>query len=238
MILRKITMIHHRDLPPPSWVYSLADYRQMFDLSDCDLERVILDYPASISSFNAEMREKGYQVTSGDSHYDLSLSAMKQFSQNTLDINKQHLKKYADILQNNNQLESIFTQWQRRTDLFLKDYEAGKAAGFYQKMDLPKLPFNDQAFDIALCSDYLFHNHVADQDNQTAVIEELCRVAKEVRVFPLQDEKGVIAANLGTVMLGAQQKGCGIEVRAVPYHELKGGNAMLRIWATQCIVEK
>ena len=53
------------------------------------------------------------------------------------------------------------------------------------------LPFAHFSFDFALSSHYLF----ADLDNQTAdfhlrVIEELARVAKDVRIFPVVDREG------------------------------------------------
>lgn len=223
---------------PPSWIYSMADYCQMFDLKESELDSCILDYPAGISCFNAEMHEKGYEVKSGDTHYQMSFDEMTAFSQVIFDTNVAHLKKHHEILQSNKDIDSIVAEWDRRRRLFLNDYEAGKKAQRYVYMDLPRLPLDDQSVDIALCSDHLFHNQLAMKQKQTAVIEELCRIAKEVRIFPLQDEKGNIAESLGHVMLDTQKRGCGIEVREVPYHEMKGGNAMLRIWATQCIVDQ
>ena len=221
----------------PSWVYSMADYCQMFDLTEEDLKLAILDYPAGISSFNAEMNDRGHKVLSGDQHYKMPLDEMKTFSQQVFEVNKRHLKEHGEILRGDQNIESILADWQQRQERFLQDYEQGKKEHRYQCMTLPRLPFDKQVFDIALCSDHLFHNYVAEEKNQSAIIEELCRVAKEVRIFPLQDEKGKIGENLGHLMLATQQKGCGIEVREVPYHEMKGGNAMLRIWATQCVIE-
>jgi len=39
---------------------------------------------------------------------------------------------------------------------FLADYPQGKRAGRYIPGELPKLPFSDDAFDLALCSHFLF----------------------------------------------------------------------------------
>ncbi|MCB1827705.1 MAG: hypothetical protein KDH94_04690 [Coxiellaceae bacterium] len=221
----------------PSWVYSMADYCQMFDLSESDLEFAILDYPAGISSFNAEMFQQGYKVHSGDPNYNMSLVELTSFSKTILDKNVEHLKAHEEILRDSTALDRIVSDWEESRTTFLKDYEQGKFESRYQMMMLPRLPFDDQQFDIALCSDHLFHNHTAHKCQQEGVITELCRVAKEVRVFPLMNEQGDIAESLGQVMLECQQKGYAIEIKQVAFHQLKGGNAMLRIWATTCAVE-
>lgn len=88
------------------------------------------------------------------------------------------------------------------------------------------MPFADHQFDLALCSD----------NSSVALIDELCRVATEVRVFPLLDEQGKLAETLGLAMVDLQQKNFGLEIRQVSYHQLKGSNAMLRIWAKECSV--
>src|SRR5882757_5347473 len=50
----------------------------------------------------------------------------------------------------------LVTQRQVARQRFLDDYENGKATGRYVDAELPKLPFGDRAFDIALCSHFLF----------------------------------------------------------------------------------
>lgn len=69
---------------------------------------------------------------------------------------------------------------------FFDDYEKGKQAGRYINASLPELPFGDNAFDIALCSHYLFlySDHVSLEQHILSM-KELCRVAHEVRVYPL-----------------------------------------------------
>ncbi len=114
---------------------------------------------------------------------------------------------------------------------------SGKAEGRYIGVADYHLPFADFSFDFALSSHYLF----ADLDEQTvefhlAVIRELARVAKEVRIFPLIDREGNTSEFLGPVLLGLQQENYGVEVREVAFHLHKTGNAMLRVWAQQCPV--
>jgi ubiquinone/menaquinone biosynthesis C-methylase UbiE len=69
---------------------------------------------------------------------------------------------------------------------FLDDYPAGRAHGRYIDAELPDLPFSDLSFDIALCSHFLFlyTTQLGDSFHRRA-IREMCRVAREVRIFPL-----------------------------------------------------
>ena len=99
------------------------------------------------------------------------------------------------------------------------------------------LPFADFTFDFALSAHYLF----ADLDDQDvsfhlAIIKELARVAKEVRIFPLIDRYNQPSPFLGPVLLGLQAENYGVEVREVKYHLQESGNAMLRVYAQQCPV--
>ena len=97
------------------------------------------------------------------------------------------------------------------------------------------LPFDDFSFDCALCPHSLF---VDDQtvDVLMAIIRELARVAKEVRIFPLSDTQGLPSPLLGPVLLGLNQENYGVEVRDVTSSQPSKGNAILRVWAQQCQV--
>ena len=84
---------------------------------------------------------------------------------------------------------------------FLDDYPSGKAAGRYIEAALPMLPFSDQAFDLALCSHFLFL--YSEQCNLTFHIEsirELARVASEVRIFPLLELGAQPSRHLGATV--------------------------------------
>jgi hypothetical protein len=69
---------------------------------------------------------------------------------------------------------------------FLADYAAGKAQARYIDAELPNLPFPDLSFDLGLCSHFLFlyTTQLGETFHQRA-IREMCRVASEVRIFPL-----------------------------------------------------
>lgn len=219
----------------PSWVHTLDDYRHMFDLSEKDLQRTIVDYPASISSFNAEMHALGHNIISADPHYELPPMDMSKHVDNIILGLATQIETYADRIQVEGEkiLEDILTAWNQAAQQFLADYSGGQTEGRYRFGKLPKLPFKHFEFDLALCPDLLFRskNHSPDQ-----TIEELCRIAHEVRVFPLLDEQGEVSSKLGPTMLKLQESDFGVEVREVPYRLQKGSNAMLRIWAKKCVI--
>ena len=93
---------------------------------------------------------------------------------------------------------------------------------------------SDQQFDLALCLHQLFNED--DLDYQVKTLFELCRIAEEVRIFPLLNANGELTPSLGPVMQALQENNFGVEVREVPFEFRNGGNAMLRIWSQSCVV--
>lgn len=223
----------------PGWVYNLNDYRQMFDLTEGDLSQSILDYPAGISSFNAEMKAMGHAVVSGDQSYGLPPDEMRELADSIYHEDEVELRAHLDRLVDQSEagVKTMLTNWQSRKEQFLLDYAKGQSENRYQNMTMPTLSSKDHEFELALCSDLLFQSQAREGYTPMTLLQELCRVAKEVRVFPLMDESGDVAKVLGPVMLELQSNNFGVEVRAVPYEEQKGSNAMLRVWATECVVE-
>lgn len=95
--------------------------------------------------------------------------------------------------------------------------------------DLPRLPFRDDAFELAVCSHLLFT--WADQlglEWHRAALFELARVAGEVRVFPtIMQGPGEAVPFWGTLMSDLSEAGLRTESREVPYEFQVGGNRML-----------
>lgn len=113
---------------------------------------------------------------------------------------------------------------------FLADYPAGLMEGRYVNSELPSLPFSDSDFDLALCSHLLFlYSQQLDEEFHHASMPELCRVAKEVRVFPLLVLGGTRSPYLeGSVeRLGAA--GYNVSIQRVNYEFQRGACEMLRI---------
>ena len=113
---------------------------------------------------------------------------------------------------------------------FLSDYRRGRAQGRYLAATLPALSFGRQQFDLALCSHFLFlYTDQLSRAFHRRAVKELCRVAKEVRVFPLLNLGRNVSPYVEDVVQDARQAGLGVEIRRVPYEFQRGGNEMLRI---------
>ena len=111
---------------------------------------------------------------------------------------------------------------------FLADYEAGRQAGRYRSGGLPELPFADHEFELALCSHFLFlYSAQVDLQQHIAGMKALCRVAREVRVYPLLTLAGEVSPYLKPVMDSLLDAGVTVEIRRVDYQFQKGATHML-----------
>ena len=116
---------------------------------------------------------------------------------------------------------------------FLDDYPVGLTQGRYVDAELPSLPFQDGAFDLALSSHFLFlyTTQLGDIFHQRAV-REMCRVAREVRIFPLLALGAVPSPLVEAVAGEVGQAGFEVSFEVVPYEFQRGGNRMMRIRRT------
>lgn len=221
------------------WGHGVEEYREMFDLSEEDMNSRILEYGCGPSAVNAQQFHEAHEAVSCDPLFvldkdTLSSKAIMIFAQMVEEIRKE--QDQFDFSQSGG-LDQLIAQRQKGMKQFFSDYEQGKAEGRYYGAADYHLPYPDFSFDFALSSHYLF----ADLEDQTVdshlnVIRELARVAKEVRIFPLIDREGKTSEFLGPVLLHLQQDAYGVEVRAVDYHLHQAENAMLRVWAQKCDV--
>ena len=115
-------------------------------------------------------------------------------------------------------------------DAFLADYDDGRRERRYVNAALPSLPFADGAFDKALCSHFLFlYSQQFTLDFHIAAIQELRRVAREVRVFPLLALGGQPSAYVGPTVEELRRGGDRVSIEVVPYEFQRGGNQMMRV---------
>jgi hypothetical protein len=113
---------------------------------------------------------------------------------------------------------------------FLADYDIGRGAGRYVEAELPMLPFADSVFDLALCSHLLFlYSMQLGEGFHRAAVRELCRVASEVRIFPLLALGGSRSPFVDLCALDARNAGDHVSIEHVPYEFQRGGNQMMRI---------
>lgn len=169
------------------WGHSVDEYREMFDLSQEDMNSRILEYGCGPSAVNAQQFHEAHQAVSCDPLFvldkdTLSSKAIMIFAQMADEVRKE--QEQFDFSRNGG-LEQLLEYRQEGMKSFFADYEKGKAEGRYLGAADYHLPYPDFSFDFALSAHYLF----ADLEDQTVdfhlnVICELARVAKEVRIFP------------------------------------------------------
>jgi hypothetical protein len=215
------------------WGRSFEDYLEMFALTPEDLECSMLDCAGGPASFNVEMKRLGYRVISCDPVYQFSASQINQRIQETYSTVVEQLRQNQnDYVWNDikspQQLGQLRMEAMQR---FLEDFPLGKAEERYVTAELPKLPFNSQQFDLALNSHLLFSysQHLSEDFHLKSVLE-LCRVAREVRIFPVLELSGNLSPFLTPVISHLQQQGWTVEIEPVAYEFQKGGNQMLRIF--------
>lgn len=221
------------------WGHHVSEYKEMFDLSDASLQAHLLEYGCGASAVNTELHQEGTVMVSVDPLFALTKPELIQ--QVTHDFNARAEQVLADQAQFNVEsyggMDAFLASRRAGMEAFFTDYNAGIAEGRYQALGHGALPFENFSFDLALSSHYLFTN--AGDDAATghlATIQELARVAKEVRIFPLIERAGTPSELLGPVLLGLQQANFGVEVREVSCALYPEGNAMLRVWAQACQV--
>ncbi len=214
------------------WGRSFDEYRDMFALSDADLQKTILGCADGPASFNAVLTKQGGKIISCDPIYKFSVAEIKERINETYEtvIGQTKTNAHQYIWQKISSPEELGKIRMEAMQIFLKNFSAGKQAGRYLNETLPNLPFADKSFDLALCSHFLFlYSKQLSEEFHYQAITELCRVADEIRIFPLIDLEGQISVHLDPVCNLLKKDGLSIQVKQVPYEFQKGANQMLRI---------
>ncbi|MHC4400793.1 MAG: SAM-dependent methyltransferase [Planctomycetota bacterium] len=215
------------------WGRSFDEHVRMFSLTAGDLKKRILGCGDGPASFNANMRQKGYRVVSVDPFYRSSAEQIRERGR----------KAYRTIIDQlvANQSAYVWTDVASPQDLgrirmetmheFLTDFEAGKSEGRYLPHPLPHLPFGDDDFDLTLCSHLLFtYSRQLSAEFHCQGMVEMCRVATEVRVFPLLDQSGQLSPYVDSVRRCLKESGYQSAIQPVDYEFQRGGNEMLVAW--------
>jgi len=211
--------------------HCLDEYIRMFSLEQSDRELAILDCAGGAASFNAEMTLEGKNVISCDPDYQFTAEEIRA-----------HLPKYHKFIKDfeatrPNYLWNIFespsqlaeVRW-NATQKFLEDFPSGLQQGRYVTAKLPALPFDKGQFDLALCSHFLFTDPHLPEEFHLEAITQMCRVAKEVRVFPLLPSfGGEESEHLNPIVTELRNRSFHVEIPEVCYEFQIGGNEMLRV---------
>jgi hypothetical protein len=216
------------------WGRSYDEYCRMFALTADDLQNRILGCGDGPAGFNAVATGKGMRIVSCDPLYAFRASDIRaRIDETAGDVLAQTQRNRDQFLWTEiTSLEALRRVRMDAMELFLADYETGKSQGRYVDAALPQLPFEDGAFDLALCSHFLFlySEQLGEQFHHAAALE-LTRVAGEVRIFPLLALGGSRSQFLPGVTSTLQAAGHDVSVEAVPYEFQRGGNEMMRIIA-------
>jgi SAM-dependent methyltransferase len=213
------------------WGRSFVEYRQMFALRDDDLAGPVLGCGDGPASFNAEATRRGARVVSMDPLFQFDERAIRQRIADTSEVVLAQARANAhefvwDTIRSVDELERVRMG---AMTAFLEDY-ARPPAGRYIAGALPYLPFQDGAFTLALCSHFLFlYSEQYSEAFHVASVRELCRVAPEVRIFPLLELGGRASRHIAPVAGHLSAAGLTVSFETVPYEVQRGGNQMLRI---------
>jgi len=214
------------------WGRSLEEYVSMFRLTPDDLQKKILGCGDGPASFNSEMNKTGRPVVSIDPVYQFSAEEIEERIHETYkDILGQLKKSREDyiwtIIKSPEELGQIRMAAMRE---FLADFTPGKADGRYVQGELPILPFEENQFELALCSHLLFlYSEQLSLDFHKQAIAELCRVAGEIRIFPLVTLAGNKSTYINDIENHFKDEGHTISIETVPYEFQRGGNEMMKI---------
>jgi hypothetical protein len=214
------------------WGRSFDEYRRMFALTDVDLQSRILGCGDGPASFNTQATRAGTDVVSVDPLYRYDGSQIRERIAATCDQVLGQTRENAGefVWDTIASVEQLGTVRMAAMDAFLDDYDAGRQQGRYVEAELPTLPFPDLSFDLAVCSHFLFLYTIqlTEAFHQEAVIE-LCRVAREVRLFPLLALGGRPSPYVDLVADSIRGRGYDVAIEVVPYEFQRGGNQMMRI---------
>lgn len=214
------------------WGRSFVEYQRMFALTERDLQRRILGCADGPASFNAEATRRGARVVSTDPLYEFTAEEIRgrikavcpQVLEQTRDNRDGFVwKEFTSI-------EALGRARLRAMALFLADYPTGRSDGRYIAAELPALPFADGEFDLALCSHLLFlYSDQLSVEFHVESVVELCRVAEEVRIFPLIALGNAPSPHVEAVTRAVEALGKQARIETVSYEFQRGGNQMLRI---------
>lgn len=214
------------------WGRSFDEYRRMFALTDADLRLRIAGCGDGPASFNAEATRRGVKVVSLDPIYRWEAAEIRHRIAATYDRMLEETRRNAGefVWDSIRSVEELGRIRMAAMQDFLDDYGPGRIQGRYVDAALPALPCPDASFDLALCSHFLFlYTSQLGEALHRSAIREMCRVATEVRIFPLLALGGGRSPYVGNNVDGLHHSGYDVSIEIVPYEFQRGGNQMLRI---------
>ncbi len=212
------------------WGRSFEEYTSMFSLTDNDLDKKILGCSDGPASFNAHMRRHGKDCISIDPIYQFTAKEIENRINESFDevLNQTTKNKDEFIWQDIKSVEELGKIRKKAMSQFLEDFKLGRKENRYIAGELPKLNFTNQQFDLAICSHFLFlYSKQYSLNFHVDSIKELCRVAKEVRIFPILELGSKKSRHFEKTMEILTDEKYQIKIKTVPYEFQQGGNNAL-----------
>jgi hypothetical protein len=144
-----------------TWGRSFDEYRRMFDLTDDALRLRIVGCADGPASFNAEMNRRGRRVVSVDPLYQFSAEQISRRITEVFDgmISRGQRQGPCVRVASHPLARAPRADPDGRDERVPSRLPARLKEGRYLPASLPTLPFRDRAFDLALCSHYLYTIH-------------------------------------------------------------------------------
>jgi ubiquinone/menaquinone biosynthesis C-methylase UbiE len=215
----------------PPWGRSAAEYEGFFALSDIPPCTRILDCGAGPASFAAEWSRKGHFVVAADPIYRLPGREIAADFEPTAERILEGTRRARDRFRWDyyGSPEAVVERRRNVLAAFIDDFQASAPAGRYISGRLPDLPFQSRFFDLVLCSHLLFlYSSELGLDMHVASLQEMLRVGREVRVFPLLDMDGQPSLHLNAC-IRVLEASAHVEFIPVPFEFRHGDSKMLRL---------
>jgi len=216
------------------WGRSFDEYVAMFALTDADLASRILGCGDGPASFNAVLTKRGGRVVSVDPLYCFSQGDIRARIRRTCTEVLEQTRKNAHefVWTSIKSVDELGRLRMAAMEEFLSDYSQGVVEKRYLDGELPRLPFPDGSFDLAVCSHLLFlYSEHLSEDFHVESVQELCRVAGEACVFPLLELGSKKSRHVQAVAARLAAAGYAVSIEVVPYEFQRGGNQMMKVKA-------
>lgn len=213
------------------WGRTLEEYKTMFELSEDDLKKSIASFGDGPASFNSEMTKLKNSVISFDPIYKFNKKQLLSRIKETKDIVMKQTKENIDNFcwTSIKDLDELEETRMNAMQNFIEDFEEGKKEQRYLFHELPnKTNFLDKHFDIGLSSHFLLLYSQLGLDFHLKAINEMLRICKEIRIFPILDLNAK-ESNLLEDIIKYYEKDYEISIKETKYEFQKNGNKMLLI---------
>src|SRR5215217_4364012 len=215
------------------WGRSLEEYINMFNLTDSDLNNRIISFGDGPASFNSEMTKLDKTVISLDPIYQFTKAELEQRINETKETVIQQIKTNKEnfVWKNITNVEKLEQVRMEAMSVFIDDIEKGKDQQRYIYHELPNpTKFDSKEFDLGLSSHFLILYSQLGLDFHIESINEMLRICKEIRIFPilnLNSEKSEVLDSIIEYFKTEYE----INIISVDYEFQKNGNQMLQIKA-------